>query len=119
MGLVSLLIILVIALQALHLLEETKTGFRRRFPLGQMPLPLFLGINMVIYSFCFANLALSLTGNHLADWLAWPLAVGTLANGLGHIAVMLLTWRYFPGGMTALPLAAVSASLVATLAASA
>jgi hypothetical protein len=46
---------LILAL-LLHLLEEIRTGF----PTGDLPLPVLVGINVVIYAFYFATLALAL-----------------------------------------------------------
>jgi hypothetical protein len=54
----GVILLMVVAL-ILHLLEETKTGFRRKLPEGEMPLPLFVAINVVVYAFCFTTLILS------------------------------------------------------------
>lgn len=116
MTLTSVLIVSLIAVQALHLLEEIKTGFRRESPLGEIPCSLFVGINAFVYSFSFATLALSVVGHPIADPLAWALAVGAMANGLGHVLAMMLVRRYLPGGLTAMPLAAVAAGLAVALA---
>jgi hypothetical protein len=50
------LILLLIATLLIHLAEEIKTGFRKRLPLGEIPLLLFVGINVVIYAFCSTTL---------------------------------------------------------------
>ena len=108
------LILLLIATLLIHLAEEIKTGFRKRLPVGvgEMPLPLFVGINVVIYAFCFTTLALSARGNELAVPLAWILAVAMLLNGLGHVGIMVVRRRYFPGGVTAFLLLLVSGYLI-------
>jgi hypothetical protein len=111
----SVAILLLIAALLLHLVEEVQTGFRRRLPIGEMPLPVFLGINAVLYGFCFATLALSLRSNQWAVPLAWLLAVSMAVNGLGHIGIMLIKEEYFPGGLTAFLLLLNSGSLILQL----
>jgi len=80
----SVAILLLIAALILHLAEEVKTGFRKKLPVGEMPLPVFVGINVVIYVFCFATLALSLRNSRWAVPLAWVFAVSMALNRLGH-----------------------------------
>ena len=92
---------LLIGALILHLIEEIKAGFRQRFPLGVMPLPLFVVINVGVYAFCFATLIASARQGALATPFAWLFAVTMFLNGLGHVAVMLVRRRYFPGGVTA------------------
>jgi hypothetical protein len=105
-------ILLLIVIVLIHLAEEIKTGFRKKFPLGEMPRPLFIGGNVVFYTFCFATLFLSAQGHELAIPLAWIFAVAMLANGVVHIGMMALRRRYFPGGATALLLIPVSVYLI-------
>jgi hypothetical protein len=111
----SLAVILLIAALVLHLVEEVYTGFRTRLPVGQMPRPVFIGLNVLIYSFCLATLLLCLTDNPLAIPFAWAFAVAMLGNGTGHIGMMLLRRRYFPGGISAFVLLAVAGYLVSVL----
>jgi len=40
----------LVASMAAHLGEEVYTGFRRRFPLGEMPVALFAAVNVVVYA---------------------------------------------------------------------
>jgi hypothetical protein len=108
-------ILLLIAILLLHLGEEVKTGFREKFPLGEMPRPLFIGLNIIVYTFCFATLFLSAQGHELAIPLAWIFALAMLANGAIHIGMMALRRRYFPGGATALLLIPVSVYLITQL----
>jgi hypothetical protein len=115
MDTIALTILLLIAILLVHLGEEIKTGFRRRFPLGEMPLPLFIGANIIVYVFCFTTLFLSAQGSELAIPLAWIFAVGMFANGAGHMGMMALRRRYFPGGLTAFLLLAVAAYLIVQL----
>jgi hypothetical protein len=107
-GIISLLIVALI----LHLVEEIRTGFRRQLPVGEMPLPLFVGINVVVYAFCFTTLVLSARGDRLATPFAWVFAAAMFLNGLGHVGIMVARRRYFPGGVTAFLLLLLSAYLV-------
>lgn len=106
------IVLLLTAVLIMHLVEEVKTGFRSRFPLGEMPRPLFVGINIVVYAFCFATLILSARGDVLAIPFAWIFAVAMLLNGLGHVGIMAVRRGYFPGGLTAFILLLVSVALM-------
>jgi len=90
-------------------------GFRERLPTGEMPLPLFVGINVVVYAFCFATLLLSLRDGELATPFAWIFATAMALNGLGHVGIMVVRRRHFPGGWTAFLLLALSAILILRL----
>jgi hypothetical protein len=98
-----------------HLAEEIKTGFRKRYPLGEMPRELFIGINVLIYAYGFATLFLSLRDAALAVPLTWLWAVATLLNGLGHVGIVVIKREYFPGGLTAPVLALVAGYLIVLL----
>jgi hypothetical protein len=108
-------ILLLIAILLVHLGEEIKTGFREQFPLGEMPRPLFIGLNIVVYTFCLATLFFSVQGHELAIPLAWIFALAMLSNGVVHIGMMALRRKYFPGGVTAFLLLPVAAYLVSQL----
>lgn len=112
---ITYIILLLIAVLLTHLGEEIKTGFRKRFPLGEMPKPLFVGGNVIVYAFCFVTLFLSARGNDIAIPLAWTFALAMLANGTAHIGIMALRREYFPGGLTAFLLLPVSAYLIVQL----
>jgi hypothetical protein len=105
------ILLLIIALVA-HLAEEVRAGFRKRFPLGEMPVPLFAGINVSIYTFCALTLRLSLRRNPLAVPFAWVFAAFMLMNGLGHLGIMAVKRGYFPGGLTAPVLSLLSVYLM-------
>lgn len=111
----SAAILLLILALILHLVEEVKAGFRQALPVGEMPLPIFVGLNVVIYAFCFATLALSLAGSLWAIPLAWIFAGSMVLNGLGHIGMMVIKKEYFPGGLTAFLLLLVSGYLILQL----
>jgi hypothetical protein len=96
----TIMLMLIITL-ILHLVEEFKTGFRSRLPVGEMSRPLFVGINIVVYTFCFTTLILSARDGQLATPFAWVFATAMFLNGLGHVALMVARRRYFPGGVTA------------------
>jgi len=107
--------LLLIAVLVVHLAEEIKTGFRKKLPIGEMPKPLFIGINVVVYAFCFTTPLLSAGGNELAIPFAWVFALAMLMNGIGHIGIMLVRREYFPGGLTAFTLLPISAYLIINL----
>lgn len=86
---------------AAHLAEEIHTGFRRRFPLGEMPRPVFAAVNVVVYAWALAAYLLYLSGRPGGLPLVFLFSLMVLANGLFHLGYMLLRHRYFPGGITA------------------
>jgi hypothetical protein len=115
MNRVSVTILIVIILLAMHLVEEVKTGFRKKIPIGEMPRPLFVGLNILLYAFCFKTLFLSVRGHTSAVPLTWIFAIGMLLNGAGHIGIMVVRRSYFPGGFTAFLLLSASLYLIALL----
>jgi len=116
MNVVTSAILLLILTLIAHLYEEVRTGFRRKFPVGEMPVFVFVGVNVVLYAFCFSTLFLSTRGHPLAIPFAWIFAVIMLANGIGHIGIMLCRRAYFPGGITAFLLLVSSIYLIYSLA---
>jgi len=113
---ITLTIGLLIAILLVHLAEEIKTGFRRKkFPPGEIPKPLFIAGNAIVYTFCFATLFLSGRGSELGIRFAWIFAVAMLANGAAHIGIIALRREYFLGGVTAFLLLPVSAYLIMQL----
>jgi hypothetical protein len=111
----SATILLLIVMLLTHLMEEVLTDFRRRLPIGEMPIKLFIGINVALYLFCITTFALSLRQHPWAIPMAWLFAIGMLLNGVGHLGYMLLRRAYFPGGFSALPLSVASVLLIAVL----
>lgn len=97
-------LIVLVATLVLHLVEEVTTGFRVRFPLGEMPRSLFVLINVAIYAYALVMIVLAARGNPLAVSMAWPFALMMLVNGLGHLIIMGIRREYFPGGITAVAL---------------
>jgi hypothetical protein len=108
-------VVLTLAL-ALHLVEEVKTGFRKRFPLGEVPLPVFVGLNVLIYAGALLSALLCFAGHPAGLTLAWMYGVAMLVNGVGHIGIMLFRRTYFPGGFTAFVLLPASVWLLVLLA---
>lgn len=95
-------LILLIVVLIFHLIEEVKTDFRKHIPIGEVPQPLFIGINILIYLYCVVMLFLSFMSNPIAAPMAWVFAIAMLLNGLGHTAMMIIRKTYFPGGITGL-----------------
>ena len=112
---ISCTILLLVAALAMHLVEEVRTGFRKKLPLGEMPKSLFVGINVFIYAFCFTTFFLSVRRDGLAIPFSWTFAIAMLMNGIGHIGIMALNRKYFPGGLTAPVLILVSTYLIKQL----
>jgi hypothetical protein len=115
MDTLTLAILLLILALIAHLAEEVKTGFRQQMVTGEMPLPLFVGLNVLIYAFCFTALILAAQGKRLAVPMAWVLAVGNVLNGAGHIGMTVYRRRYFPGALTAFLLLPAAGYLIAQL----
>lgn len=115
MGITSGVILILIGTLVLHLLEEVKTGFRRKLPFGEMPRQAFIVINVIVYAFCLTTFSLSLVGSELAVTLAWIFAIAMALNGMGHIAIMVARRRYFPGGITAFVMLSVAIYLAVHL----
>ena len=95
------IILLLMAALTLHLVEQIRTGFRDQLPLGAMPLPAFVGINVAAYTLCFATLIASVRRGELATPFTWLFAIAMSANGLGYVAVVVARRRYVPGAVTA------------------
>jgi hypothetical protein len=94
-------VLALIAVLIAHLIEEVATGFRRALPVGEMPRPLFVGLNILICTYCFATPAAAVRGSPVAVPMDWVLAIGMLLNSLGHLTIIVVRRRYFPGGFTA------------------
>ena len=93
-------LILLIVVLIVHHIEEVKTDFRKRNPIGEVTQHLFIGINILIYLYCTVMLVLSFTSNPIAASMAWVFAIAMLLNGIGHTVMMIFRKKYFPGGVT-------------------
>jgi hypothetical protein len=116
MDTITLVVIILIVVLILHLIEEVRAEFRKKLPLGEMPLPVFVGLNILIYSFCLANCLLVLTENPLGIYFSWIFAVGMLLNSLGHLGFTLIRRSYFPGAITSVPMLPLAICLLVLLA---
>ncbi len=106
---------LLVFLLFIHLLEELKTGFRLKFPLGEIPLWLFVTLNVIIYSLCivlFFQLKRSLESTVLYLWI---FVAAMLLNAAGHIAMTIAKRKYFPGVFTSLLILPVSVYFIILL----
>ena len=84
-----------------HLIEEIKTSFFEKFPLGPIPTPLALVLNIAIYSGALLTIYLAAVGNAVAIPLAWVFGVVMLTNALFHLLIVAIKRTYFPGAITA------------------
>jgi hypothetical protein len=92
---------MTIVLQCAHFTEELYTGFYKRFPemLGLVPWPatFFLSFNIVwiaIWCLCVAFLRIQPRGLSFPIWL---LAIASVANGIAHPLLSIVSGGYFPG----------------------
>jgi hypothetical protein len=95
-------LIFLIVFLIVHQIEEVKTDFRKRNPIGEISQPLFIGINILICLYCVVMLFFSFRSNPMVVPMAWIFAIAMLLNGLGHTAMMIIKKTYFPGGITGL-----------------
>ena len=103
---------MLIAVQALHLYEEVRTGFRRKLPVGEMPVAVFVPANVIAFAFALATALLCYLGMSIGIVAAWIYAVAMLLNGLLHVGMMVHRRAYFPGGITAPLVLAASLNLI-------
>ena len=66
MSLVSVGIIFLIVVQAIHLYEEVRKDFRRKVPIGEIPKSLFIWLNVAAFAFAIVTLCLCQAEN--GDW---------------------------------------------------
>jgi hypothetical protein len=113
---------LAIAAQAAHFAEEALTGFARAFParlgLAAWSPRFFVAFNLAWLAVWIAALAAARAGRLtvLAAAAAWFLAIAAIANGVAHPLLALSGGGYFPGLVTAIPLAVAGGWLATRLA---
>ncbi|MCP4632043.1 MAG: HXXEE domain-containing protein [candidate division Zixibacteria bacterium] len=106
---------ILIAIQVLHLIEEIRGDFRRKFPLGKVPKPIFIIGNIALYGFAITALYLSYVNAPVAIKMIWIFTILMLLNGVGHMVIMIIRKMYFPGGITAFPLLLLSLYIIQLL----
>jgi hypothetical protein len=112
MSQISVGIIFLIVVQAIHLYEEVRKDFRRVVPLGEIPKSVFILLNVAAFAFAVVTLCLCQAENAVGFVLAWIYGIAMVINGCIHIGMMIYKRGYFPGGVTA-PLVLVAAGNLA------
>lgn len=99
---------LLVGLNALilvaHLVEEIRNDFFKKFPLGAIPRPVAIVLNILLYAGVLITLYLVYLGSQLGVTLSWVFAILMLSNAVGHLLMMLIKRGYLPGGVTAVML---------------
>jgi hypothetical protein len=116
MSLVSVGIIFLIVVQAIHLYEEVRRDFRRKVPIGEIPKSLFIWLNVAAFAFAVVTLCLCQAENAVGFVLAWIYGIAMVINGCIHIGMMIHRRGYFPGGVTAPLVLVVAGNLICQLA---
>ncbi len=111
MSTLSISVLVLTGVLALHLLEEIRTGFRKKFPLGEMPLTFFVIVNICVYAYALLTAYLCATHVEAGILMAWIFAVLMLGNALLHIGIMAVKRVYFPGGYSAFVVLAAAVNL--------
>jgi hypothetical protein len=93
-----------LAVQGLHFMEESVTGFRYRFPelfdLAAWPENFFVAFNLIWMSiWILAALGLQ-RGYRIALFPVWFFAIAAVANGIAHPVLAVVVHGYFPGLLT-------------------
>jgi len=94
-----------VVFQCAHFAEEAATGFNARlggvFGLGAIPLPSFIGFNLAWLAIWIASVPGVCSGNSIALFAAWFLAIAGMLNGVAHPLLAVAAGGYFPGLYTA------------------
>ena len=106
---------ILVALQAVHFLEEYGTGFHEQFPqvlrLVPWPSDFFVVFNVTWLALGTAAVIGLAAGYRLAFVPAWFFALAGIANGIGHPLLAVLSGGYFPGLVTS-PLVGIAGVLL-------
>ncbi len=94
-------VLVLTAVHALHLYEEVRTGFRRQFPLGEIPNSIFVTANAIGFAFALTTAYLCFAGVRTGIIAAWVYTIVMLVNAVLHLGMMVIKRGYFPGGVTA------------------
>lgn len=99
---IGITVFVLMATLFFHLLEEMKTGFRKKYPLGEIPMPLLILINVIGYSLAISAGILCLMENQLGVLLSWIFAIAMFTNVIFHFGMIVYRKGYFPGGYTSI-----------------
>jgi hypothetical protein len=98
----ALIVVILTALMAVHLVEEIKAGFRRKFPLGIPPRWLMVVGNAILYIYALMTAYFLYTGTGPGLTTAWIYGLLVLGNAIGHLTIIVVRKKYFPGGYSAM-----------------
>jgi hypothetical protein len=101
MNMLSIVVLVLVVLLLIQIIEESRKGFRRKWPLGEISNQAYILISVGILSFGVLTLVLAILGYPAGVVLAWILAFLMMANGVWLLLQMLVTTGYFPGGYSA------------------
>lgn len=101
MDTLSIAVLVLMVLLLVQVIEESRKGFRRQWPLGEISKRGYIIAILVVFAFGIITLVLAILGYPAAVVLAWILAIVMMANGVWLLTQMLVTTGYFPGGYTA------------------
>lgn len=95
------MLILTTTIQGGHFAEEWATDFHVHFPalfgLEPMPLPFFVGFNLIWLVVWIASVPLLRSSRKSAFFAAWFLAIAGMLNGVAHPLMAVVSGGYFPG----------------------
>ena len=98
---ISIAVLVVMVILVLQVIEESRKGFRRKWPLGEISKRVYFITSAVVLAFGILTLVLAVLGQPAAVVLAWILAIIMMANGVWLLTQMLVTTGYYPGGYSA------------------
>ena len=97
----SIAVTVVMVILVVQVIEESRKGFRRKWPLGEISKRVYIIASVVVLAFGILTLVLAILGQPAAVVLAWILAIVMMANGVWLLTQMLVTTGYYPGGYSA------------------
>ena len=97
----SIAVTVMMVILLLQVIEESRKGFRRQWPLGEISKRAYILVTVGVLAFGIVTLVLAILGSPAAVVLAWILALVMMANGIWLLTQMLVTTGYFPGGYSA------------------
>ena len=114
MDTLSIAVLVLMMLLLVQVIEESRKGFRNKWPLGAISKRSYILVTLGVLAFGILTLVLAILGQPAALVLAWILAIVMMVNGVWLLTQMLVTTGYFPGGYSAsfVLLAAISLMVV-------